>query len=251
MAQLEDFFSSSNAISSIPEKNYEKIDVLIDSFDAISRMIYKSLYIIDYYKKKFLYVSNNPLFLCGYSAEEVLKLGYRFYIKHVPEQEQAMLMEINKAGFEFYSKISIKERLDYTISYNFHLMNDKKTILINHKLTPICLTNDGKIWLAACIVSLPAQNMTGNVEMHKKNETAIWKYSLENHCWKKDNGIKLSEREQDVLSLSTQGYTMKEIADRLCLSIDTIKFYKRKLFEKLEVKSITEAIAFAQNHKLF
>ena len=29
-----------------------------------------------------------------------------------------------------------------------------------------------------------------------------------------------------------------------------IKFYKRKLFEKLDVKNITEASAFATNHKL-
>jgi DNA-binding CsgD family transcriptional regulator len=251
MAQIEDFFLSSNTISSIPEEKYEKIDILIDSFDAISRMVYKSLYIIDYYKKKFLYVSNNPLFLCGHSAKEVLKLGYMFYLNHISEQEQAMLTEINRAGFEFYDKISVEERLDYTISYNFHLMADKKEILVNHKLTPICLTDDGKIWLAACIVSLPAQSRIGNIEMHKKNEATIWKYSLESHCWQEDKGVNLGERERDILSLSAQGYTMKEIADKLYLSLDTIKFYKRKLFEKLEVKSITEAIAFAQNHKLF
>jgi DNA-binding CsgD family transcriptional regulator len=251
MAQIEDFFLSSNTIPNIPEEKYEKTDILIDSFNAISRMTNKSLYIVDYYKKKLLYVSTNPLFLCGNSVEEVLKQSYMFYLKHVPEQEQAMLMEINRAGFEFYSKIPIEERLDYTISYNFHLMTDKKEILINHNLTPICLTDDGKIWLSACIVSLPTQNKVGNIEMRKINEATIWKYSLESHCWKEDKGINLSERERDILSLSAQGYIMKEIADRLCLSLDTIKFHKRKLFVKLEIKSITEAVAFAKNHKLF
>ncbi|MDR3140872.1 MAG: LuxR C-terminal-related transcriptional regulator [Tannerellaceae bacterium] len=223
---------------------------MIDSFDAISRLVCKSLYVIDYYKKKFLYVSTNPLFLCGYSAEEVLKLDYLFYLKHVPEQEQVMLTEINRAGFEFYGKIPIEGKLDYTISYNFHLMTDKKEILINHKITPICLADDGKIWLAACIVSLPTQNMTENIEIHKINEATTWKYSLESHSWTEKKGINLSERERDILSLSAQGYIMKDIADRLCLSLDTIKFHKRNLFVKLEVKSITEAIAFAQNHKL-
>lgn len=251
MIQVEDFFLPSNTISSIPEEEYEKTGILIDSFDAISRMTYKSLYIIDYYKKNFLYVSDNPLFLCGNSVKEVLKMGYTFYIKHIPQQEQPRLIEINRIGFEFFNKIPVDEKLDYTISYNFHLINDKKKILINHNLTPICLNHEGRIWLAACLVSLPIQDMTGNIEMRKINESAIWKYSFRNRCWKKEKGIAINEREQDILSLSAQGYTMKEIADRICLSLDTIKFYRRKLFEKLEVKNITEAIAFAQNHKLF
>ena len=43
---------------------------------------------------------------------------------------------------------------------------------------------------------------------------------------------------------------MNESADKLCLAIDTIKFYKRRLFEKMEVKNITEALSFATNYKL-
>ncbi|MDR0431525.1 MAG: helix-turn-helix transcriptional regulator [Tannerellaceae bacterium] len=251
MPQIDDFFLSSNTVSDIPEGEYQKVDVLIDSFDALSRITYQSLYIIDYHKKNFLYVSNNPLFLCGHSAEEVQKLGYMFYLKHVPEEEQAMLLEINQVGFQFFSKIPIEKRLYHTISYSFHLVNQKKKILINHSLTPILLTNEGKIWLAACVVSLPSRNTIGNIEIRQVNEASFWKYSIEDHCWKEDKGVILNEKERDILSLSAQGYIMKEIADKLCLALDTVKFHKRNLFEKLEVKNITEAIAFATNNKLF
>lgn len=43
---------------------------------------------------------------------------------------------------------------------------------------------------------------------------------------------------------------MNDIADYLCVAIDTVKFYKRKLFQKLNVKNIAEAISFATNYKL-
>jgi DNA-binding CsgD family transcriptional regulator len=43
---------------------------------------------------------------------------------------------------------------------------------------------------------------------------------------------------------------MEEIADRLFLAVDTVKFQKRKIFEKLKVKNIVEALSFASNHKL-
>ncbi len=34
-----------------------------------------SIYVIDFNKKGFLYVSDNPLFLCGMSAEQVREMG--------------------------------------------------------------------------------------------------------------------------------------------------------------------------------
>ena len=79
---------------------------------------------------------------------------------------------------------------------------------------------------------------------------AFWEYSLEYHKWTKNEGITLSDKEKDILSLSARGYTMNEIADHLCVAIDTVKFHKRRLFEKLNIKNIAEAISFATNYKL-
>lgn len=250
MTQVDDFFILSNYVHDISEEEYKKADLLIKVFDALARTTYQSIYIIDYYRRNFLYVSDNPLFLCGHTSEEVRELGYMFYLNHVPSGEQNMLTEINKAGFNFFDKIPIEERLNYTISYDFHLKMNKKEILINHKLTPVLLANDGRIWLAACTVSLSAYNSPGHIELRKAGSTEYWIYSLEKHRWIENKGIVLNEKEKDILTLSAQGYTMNEIADKLCLAIDTIKFYKRRLFDKMEVKNITEALSFATNYKL-
>lgn len=90
---IENYFTATNLIHNISEEEYERVKLLSKVFDAISRTTYQSLYIIDYYKKNFLYVSDNPLFLCGHTSEEVRDMGYLFYIQHVPEKEQSMLME--------------------------------------------------------------------------------------------------------------------------------------------------------------
>lgn len=250
MVKIDDFFISANEISNISEEAYQKVNFFIDAFEAISQATYQSLYIIDYNNKNFLYVSDNPLFLCGHTPEKVKSLGYTFYIEHVPEEEQYMLIEINKAGFDFFNKTAIHERMKYTISYNFHLLNKKKKTLINHKITPIQLTDDGRVWLAACVVSLASCGQFDCIEIRKKNETVFWKYSLEEGCWREKESVVLNEKEKSILSLSYQGYTMNEIAETICLSINAIKFYRQKLFKKLDVKNITEAIAFAANHRL-
>jgi DNA-binding CsgD family transcriptional regulator len=249
MVKKEDFFILSNEVN-IAEEEYLKLDILIDTLDAISRTAYQSLYIIDYYKRNFLYVSDNPLFLCGHTAKEVRSLGYAFYIEHVPMEEQIILTEMNRVGFNFYTKIPVHERIKYTISYNFHLLNEKKKTLIHHKLTPVRLADDGKIWLAACVVSLASRNQIGYIEMHKIDDANYSKYLIEDGYWRKEKRVTLNEKEKRILSLSIQGYTMNEIADQICLSLEAIKFYRQKLFGKLDVKNITEAIAFATNHKL-
>ena len=54
---------------------------------------------------------------------------------------------------------------------------------------------------------------------------------------------KLSERERDVLQLLAKGMSYKMVAAKLNLSIDTIRTYIRRTYEKLHVHSVTEAIA--------
>jgi LuxR family maltose regulon positive regulatory protein len=53
----------------------------------------------------------------------------------------------------------------------------------------------------------------------------------------------LSQRELEVLKLIADGLSNQEIGERLFLALDTIKGHNRRIFDKLEVKRRTEAIA--------
>lgn len=54
--------------------------------------------------------------------------------------------------------------------------------------------------------------------------------------------LNLSPRETEVLELMAQGLSNAEIADRLFLSLNTVKTHSSKLYEKLEVKRRTQAV---------
>ena len=58
-----------------------------------------------------------------------------------------------------------------------------------------------------------------------------------------DKQAHLSPREQAVLDYLSKGLTYKAIADQLGISIDTIRTYLRRIYEKLHVQSRTEAVA--------
>jgi RNA polymerase sigma factor (sigma-70 family) len=58
-----------------------------------------------------------------------------------------------------------------------------------------------------------------------------------------DELSELSEREQQVLDLLSQGLIYKEIADKLSISYETVHTYIRRIYEKLQVRTRTEAVA--------
>ncbi|MFI5134497.1 MAG: response regulator [Chitinophagales bacterium] len=60
----------------------------------------------------------------------------------------------------------------------------------------------------------------------------------------------LNEKEKQVLSFLTQGLSYKMIASELNITIDGVRFYIRKIYEKLHVHSMTEAVSKALKHKL-
>ena len=60
-----------------------------------------------------------------------------------------------------------------------------------------------------------------------------------------DEVNKLSSREQEVLQLLVNGYSYKMIAAELNITHQTVQTYIKRIYEKLEVHSATEAIAKA------
>ncbi|WP_300687750.1 response regulator transcription factor [Chryseobacterium sp.] len=245
------FFNHRNTISSVTDEEKEQQFSYLESIKAFARATYTSIYVIDYMKQGFEYVSDNPLFLCGNTPEQVLEMGYAFYFKYVPKTDLELLLKINSVGFDFYEKITLENRLDYTISYDFHIINkEEKKILVNQKLTPLFLNKDGKIWKAICIISISSERNSGNIKIYQNGENKVYHYRLDRGIWETEKKAVLSKRELEILQLCARGYTINDIAEAIFISPDTVKFHRRKLFDKLEVGSITEAIAYATNNKL-
>jgi len=53
----------------------------------------------------------------------------------------------------------------------------------------------------------------------------------------------LSPREQEVLDCLSKGFLYKEIADKLSIGYETVHTYIRRIYEKLQVRTRTEAVA--------
>lgn len=57
--------------------------------------------------------------------------------------------------------------------------------------------------------------------------------------------LQLSEREQEVLRCLVRGASYKQAADELGITLDTVRTHIRKLYKKLQVHSVAEAVSRA------
>jgi DNA-binding NarL/FixJ family response regulator len=55
--------------------------------------------------------------------------------------------------------------------------------------------------------------------------------------------VHLSTREEEVLILLSKGYSNKEIADKLSISVETVGSHLKHIYEKMHVRSRAEAVA--------
>jgi DNA-binding NarL/FixJ family response regulator len=71
--------------------------------------------------------------------------------------------------------------------------------------------------------------------------------------WREAAGEKwesLTDREREVLQLLVQGLDNTAIADKLCVSVNTVRSHNKRIYSKLGVTDRAEAVAFVLRHKL-
>ncbi|MHC5227808.1 response regulator transcription factor [Enterococcus sp. LJL99] len=61
---------------------------------------------------------------------------------------------------------------------------------------------------------------------------------------------RLSKREREVLPLVALGFSNKEIAERLFISVKTVEVHKSNLMKKLELATFSELLQYSMKHQL-
>jgi DNA-binding NarL/FixJ family response regulator len=79
---------------------------------------------------------------------------------------------------------------------------------------------------------------------------SIPKMEKEDKEEKGDNEYSLSDREMEILRLTIDGYSYKQIAQKIFLSTNTVKKHLSNIYHKLHVSSKAQAIKIATRSKL-
>jgi DNA-binding CsgD family transcriptional regulator len=228
---------------------YEEIsESQIETFKLISTITNGSVYVTDFHKQCFLFVSNHDLFLSGFSPDDVLKMGYDFFSKIVHPNDLQLFIDIHCAILHYLSESdSEQQEIDY-FAFNIRLLNHGLPLMVYHKMTPVFI--HGFARMAVCHLSSSVIHKSGNLEIYFIDRKKRSSYSFKKQQWQSQEQLRLTNREKDILKLARQGKCNKEIADILHVSEKTIRNIETTLYEKLNVHSMCEAIIYATNHRM-
>jgi DNA-binding CsgD family transcriptional regulator len=224
--------------------------VYVNMARAFEQNTDQCVFVVDYQTRSVPYMSNNITKQLGVDVEVINRKGVDFYEDYTKAEDFKMFSIIRDSAIRFLSSLVPVDRIEYTFSYNLQIRCNGQERLILHKEAPLTFTEEGNVSLALCTISFSTILHSPISVIKRKDYASFFEYSLVNHKWEECEGVFLNDNERNILLLSAQGYRMEDIADVICKSIDSVKAYKRVLFQKMRVSSITEAVMFAHIHQL-
>jgi len=104
--------------------------------------------------------------------------------------------------------------------------------------------------LSEQIISAIRELKNGGAPMSPGIASKVIRRFQDQNPYIKDEDFKLTNREKEVLTCLVKGMSYKMIADACLISIDTVKFHIKKIYEKLHVNSKSEAVIKAMKNKI-
>ncbi len=230
----------------------ERDHYFIQCLKAIEALMDIDAYILDYKNEEILYATKDCSIYSGNSLENIKKQGLHYYDKIIVSDDVDMLIPTNSIVFDFFYSLPMNKRRNFNgyYTHDFRIRNKKgKIILINHKITILDLTNDGKIRLGLCVISYPTNDKPGNAYLKMNDNSVVYQYMPSANKFVEVKTQKLTSRAMTILKLASNGKTEAEIAKQLDISIFTVKYHKKKIFSRIGVKNIAEAIQWMNNQK--
>lgn len=123
------------------------------------------------------------------------------------------------------------------MSYPMHLYIENKPVLLMCRVDEVhhLVQQQCKLYILDCSKSSQQMYYCEDTSLELKLIT---------------NLPQLSPREIEILKLLSKGYISKEIAVQLSISKNTVENHKQNMFEKCNVRKVTELIHFAVENKL-
>ena len=244
--QFNGFGSFSNIITNVTNSDYKEVSSYIELLKGVARVSKHNLYLLDFYKGAVLFLNENPDFSEEATAEQLLENHSRFKVDFATPEEHQNTIKAIKCWFHFLEKEELEQRIQYTFEFDYKIQKR----IINASFTPIKLCNDGKPWLVLCTTRTSVNSKSGNIRLLKKRTPYFWSYSSTTQEWKINKSLILSDIEKEVIRLSIQGKREAEICECIYRSKDGLKSIKKKMFRKMKVRNITEAVSFALSYGL-
>lgn len=151
--------------------------------------------------------------------------------------------------FEFIKTLPIEARTEYIHSCRLNVTIGERQMSIVHKTRYLNILPNGCITLGICTYVPFGDKRVGDFEGYIINLNTGETLDL-GQVKGVDENI-LSSREREVLSLLSEGFGSKQIAEKLHISINTVYRHRQNILQHLNVVNTAEAVKIGLRMQLF
>lgn len=239
-----------NMTEPISEEEYTHFKPIFESLDATERITNASMFVIDFVKNKFIYRTKELLFTDEATQEDIKRECPNPYWALIHEEDRQLLLETRSAYFEFVKKLDPIQKLNHTYVIDYTISLHKRDYVITQKFTPLKLQPNNDLWLGLFCITSSTHHNSKHIAIFGDNFRYTYNFKQKKFLPFDENMI-LNKMEKAILLRAAKGFTTEQIAHDLCRSANTIKTHKARIFNKLHVSSISEAMTFVSNYRLF
>lgn len=160
----------------------------------------------------------------------------------IPQEELLDRHMLELRFFQHQKMQHVSQRRHYNTVNLLHFLTTSGRIPVLHRTYYLDSYPDGSIWLSLCLytpfVELQGTALCGIVN-NQTGETIL------DETYEQIDRQLLSPRETDVLRLLAKGKSSKQIADALCISVNTVYRHRQNILSALQVCNTAAAVELA------
>lgn len=241
LTYLQDYFmihpvEESSLIDQSILASFKKSSAIMDGGSSF-------FWLINYFKKEPEYISDSVKQVLGYHKAVFNNGNMANFIRLVAEEDRGYLMKVFSDIHDYYQQIPTEGKGLYRFDFNFRIQRaDKRFISVVQQIMFLQSSPNG--------FPLIELSLLTDFSTYKNNpQIQLQIFKLEEGVYKKvtsfqydENFEKLTEREKEVIDLIAIGLTDKEIADKICVSLHTVKTHRKHIVQKTNSRNTVEAV---------
>jgi DNA-binding CsgD family transcriptional regulator len=217
-------------------------------------------FLVDFATKKYIYVDEACFNLFGYTATWMMESGLGEYLKTWHPVDHSIINEkVFRDSMRFLKTLPKEDYADIIFSYNYRVLNPRgEYVTVLQRFSYIPGKESGKP-VGMVGVAFDITHFKNDMTIvHTIEKTLSYNNGIVHELlFKKIHPIYevnakqlLSKKEIEILHFMSEGYSSKQIASKINLSINTINNHRKNMLCKMHCKTSSELMSYAIKHGL-
>ena len=222
----------------------------VEIAQAFAKMLHYGVYLLDKTTELFVYSSDDPLLRCGLTDDDLSKRGIKAFMEQLSIDDYSLIRNAYDDVVTKYDTMPRDQQSRFVAYLNFHTRYQNRLVMVTHKISVIATDSQGYPLLILGLVTPSPYDCTGFITARITGTDIIYHYHPDSRSWETGTLPHLTDNELTMLRLTIQGHEIKDIARLMFKSPESVKYYRRQVYDKLGVRNISEALSHAADYCL-